>query len=63
MFTLQTLLRNYEGDIESLTKQQKQAVEKAEMTQTTDQKVAAKKLKQDQVCVCRKISFSFTSLS
>jgi len=45
---MQTLLRNYEVDIEQLTKQQKQAVEKAELTQTTDQKVAAKKLKQDQ---------------
>ena len=41
--------RNYSTDIDGLTKQQKQQVEKAEMTQTVDTKVASKKLKQEQV--------------
>lgn len=46
----QTLLRNYETDIDTLNKQQKQAVEKAELAQQTDMKNANKKLKQEQVC-------------
>ncbi len=47
----QTLLRNYEVDIESLTKTQKQQVEKAEAAQGIDMRLAAKKLKQDQVTI------------
>ena len=45
----QTLLRNYETDIEQLNKQQKLQVEKAEVAQGLDMKLASKKLKADQV--------------
>jgi hypothetical protein len=45
----QLLLKNYESDLESLNKQQKAAVEKAEFNQSTDMRMHAKKLKQDQV--------------
>ena len=44
----QALLRNYEIEIEQLTKQQKMQVEKAELSQATDRKAMAKKLKLDQ---------------
>ncbi len=46
----QALLRNYETDIEQLNKQQKIQVEKAEVAQGLDMKLASKKLKADQVC-------------
>lgn len=45
---MQMLLRNYETDIEALNKQQKQAVEKAEVAQGVDMKISARKLKADQ---------------
>ena len=48
-FFFQTLLRNYETDIEQLNKQQKLQVEKAEVAQGLDMKLASKKLKADQV--------------
>ena len=48
-FLFQTLLRNYETDIEQLNKQQKLQVEKAEVAQGLDMKLASKKLKADQV--------------
>lgn len=44
------MLRNYETDIEQLNKQQKIQVEKAEVAQGLDMKLASKKLKADQVC-------------
>ena len=46
---MQTLLRNYEADIEQLNKQQKTDVEKAETAQGVDTRASHKKLKQDQV--------------
>ena len=49
MHYFQTLLRNYESDIEQLNKQQKIQVEKAEVAQGLDMKLASKKLKADQV--------------
>ena len=45
----QLLLRNYEGDLDGLTKQQKQAVEKAELSQALDMRNSSKKLHQEQV--------------
>ncbi|XP_064631284.1 serine/threonine-protein kinase 10-like isoform X4 [Lineus longissimus] len=45
---MQALLRSFEADIEALNKQQKQQVEKAEITQGLDLKLASKKIKQDQ---------------
>jgi polyhydroxyalkanoate synthesis regulator protein len=48
LFSLQALLRSFEADIEALNKQQKQLVEKAEITQGLDLKFASKKIKQDQ---------------
>ncbi|XP_076460316.1 serine/threonine-protein kinase 10-like isoform X7 [Babylonia areolata] len=45
---MQTLLKNYEQDMEILTKQQKQAVEKAELAQQQDMKMTGKRIKQDQ---------------
>ena len=51
-FPFQALLRNYELEIEQLTKQQKMQVEKAELSQAADRKTMAKKLKLDQVRIC-----------
>lgn len=48
-FSLQTLVKNYDQDMETLNKTQKQQVEKAEQNQTVDMKNAAKRLKMDQV--------------
>jgi hypothetical protein len=59
----QNLLRNYESDIESLNKQQKQAVEKAELTQATDIKHTAKKLKTDQVSYAIDLAACITHFS
>jgi hypothetical protein len=42
-------VKNYDQDMETLTKTQKQQVEKAEQSQTVDMKGAAKRLKMDQV--------------
>ena len=42
-------MKNYDQDMETLTKQQKQQVEKAEGSQTVDLKNAAKKIKMEQV--------------
>ncbi len=47
----QGLLRNYEADIEQLNKQQKIQVEKAEVAQGVDMKVASKKIRADQVSI------------
>lgn len=49
LFSLQTLVKNYDQDMETLNKTQKQQVEKAEQNQTVDMKNAAKRLKMDQV--------------
>ena len=43
------LLKNYEGDLDQLNKQQKTSVEKAEVSQGIDMRIQAKKLRQDQV--------------
>ena len=48
VFFLQTLLKNYEADIETLNKQQKQQVERAEVAQGLDMKFASKRIRQDQ---------------
>ena len=45
----QSLVKNYDQDMETLTKQQKQQVEKAEGSQTVDLKNAAKRIKIEQV--------------
>ncbi|XP_076437179.1 serine/threonine-protein kinase 10-like [Babylonia areolata] len=45
---MQNLLRGYEQDLESLTKQQKQAVEKHELNQQHDMKTTGKRIKADQ---------------
>ena len=50
---LQSLIKNYDQDMETLTKQQKQQVEKAEASQTVDLKNAAKRIKIEQVCPCK----------
>lgn len=42
------LLRNYEGDIDLMNRQQKQAVEREESTQGVDMKLHGKKLRQEQ---------------
>ena len=51
-FSLQTLVKNYDQDMETLNKTQKTQVEKAEQNQTVDMKNAAKRLKMDQVRNC-----------
>ncbi|KAL8576294.1 hypothetical protein ACOMHN_006217 [Nucella lapillus] len=45
---MQALMKYYEQDMETLTKQQKQAVEKAELSQQQDMKLTGKRIKQDQ---------------
>ena len=47
--SFQTLLRNYEADIDTLNKQQKAAVERAEQAQALDMKNANRKIKLEQV--------------
>ena len=42
-------MKNYEQDMDTLTKQQKQAVEKAEFHQQQDMKTTGKKIKIEQV--------------
>ena len=49
MLLFQSLVKNYDQDMETLTKQQKQQVEKAEGSQTVDLKNAAKRIKIEQV--------------
>lgn len=49
---MQTLVKNYDQDMETLNKTQKTQVEKAEQNQTVDMKNAAKRLKMDQVRNC-----------
>lgn len=46
---LQNLKKNYDQDMDTLTKQQKQQVEKAETTQQIEMKGAAKRIKTEQV--------------
>lgn len=46
---VQNLIKNYEQDMETLTKQQKQAVEKAELMQQQDMKTTGKRIKGEQV--------------
>ena len=45
----QSLVKNYDQDMDTLTKQQKQQVEKAETSQAVDLKSAAKRIKIEQV--------------
>ncbi|XP_074643744.1 serine/threonine-protein kinase 10-like isoform X2 [Tubulanus polymorphus] len=45
---MQSLLKSYEADIENLNRQQKNQVEKAEVSQGIDMKFASKKIKCDQ---------------
>ena len=45
----QNLVKNYDQDMEMLTKQQKQQVEKAETNQQLEMKAAGKRLKIEQV--------------
>lgn len=49
LFIFQALVKNYDQDMETLTKQQKQQVEKAESSQAFDLKTAAKRIKIEQV--------------
>jgi len=51
MVCVQNLLKNYEQDMETLTKQQKQAVEKAELMQQQDMKTTGRRIKAEQVGV------------
>lgn len=46
---LQNVKKNYDQDMDTLTKQQKQLVEKAETAQQIDMKGAAKRIKIEQV--------------
>jgi len=46
---LQALVKNYDQDMDTLTKQQKQQVEKAESSQAVDLKTSAKRIKSEQV--------------
>ena len=46
---VQSLLRNYEGDIEELSRKQKLAVEKVELAQMTEWKAFSKKFRLEQV--------------
>lgn len=46
---LQSLVKNYDKDMDTLTKQQKQQVERAEGSQSLDLKNAAKRIKVEQV--------------
>lgn len=48
-YKFQALVKNYDQDMDTLTKQQKQQVEKAESSQALDLKTAAKRIKSEQV--------------
>lgn len=60
---MQNLLKNYEQDMETLTKQQKQAVERAELMQQQDMKTTGRRIKAEQVGVCSKTMCRQTHLS
>jgi uncharacterized protein YjdB len=49
LFFFQSLVKNYDQDMDTLTKQQKQQVEKAEGSQSIDLRTAAKRIKIEQV--------------
>ena len=52
---LQSLLRNYEGDIDELSRKQKLSIEKVELAQTAEWKAFSKKFRVEQVlflCFC-----------
>ena len=46
---VQSLLRNYEGDIDELSRKQKLAIEKVELAQTAEWKAFNKKFRAEQV--------------
>lgn len=49
-YLLKALIRNYEADLEALTRQQKQQLERFEQQQDLDLKTASKRVKAEQVC-------------
>lgn len=55
-----TLIKQYEADLDTMVKQQRQAVERAETQQEADLRMTSKKIRLEQVIIILKYKFVFT---
>lgn len=55
-----TLIKQYEADLDTMVKQQRQAIERAETQQEADLRMTSKKIRLEQVFIILKYKFVFT---